>query len=129
MQRCFNRDNQMIKVITGHLACGRWRLKEEDGTFFLAHPQPFSRRQEFRIGPDQVAGLEIEEEKAKQTLVKILFTEDRYCQAYIDPSELAGLQEMVNSDKIPPLAKNQTQSWINGLMGFIILCVLFELFK
>ncbi len=119
----------MIRIITGHLACGRWRLKQLDGAYFLAHPQPFSRRSEFRIGPDQVTGVEVEKSEAKQTLVKILFTDDRYCQAYIEPEELAGLQSMVNSQNIPPLAKDQTQNWIYGLIGFFILCVLFELLK
>jgi len=119
----------MIRVITGHLACGRWRLKKEDGIFFMAHPQPFSRRSEFRLGPDQVTGVEVEEIEAKQVLVKILFVDDRFCRAYIDPSELAGLQSMISATDVPPLAKNQTQSWINGLFAFFIICILFELFK
>lgn len=119
----------MIRVITGHLACGRWRLKEEDGIFFLSHPQPFSRRSEYRLGPDQVTSVEVEEKEAKQTLVKITFKEDRYCRAYIDPAELVNLQSMAESEQAPPLAKSQTQSWINGLFIFFIICVLFELFK
>ncbi len=110
----------MIRIITGHLACGRWRLKQVDGVYFLAHPQPFSRRSEFRIGPDQVTGVEVEKSEPKQILVKILFT---------DPTELAGLQSMVNSQSIPPLAKDQTQNWIKGLIAFFILCTLFELLK
>jgi hypothetical protein len=119
----------MIRVITGHLACGRWRLKQEDGIFFMAHPQPFSRRNEFRLGSDQIIGVEVEEEEPKQTLVKILFKDDRYCRAYIDPSELAGIESMVSDTQAPPLAKNQTQAWINGVFAFFILCILFELFK
>ncbi len=119
----------MIRVITGHLACGRWRLKEEDGIFFMSHPQPFSRRSEYRLGPDQVTAVEVEEKESKQTLVKITFQEDRYCRAYIDPAELAGLKSMVDSTQVPPLSKNQTQSWINGLFAFFIICILFELFK
>jgi len=119
----------MIRVITGHLACGRWRLKQDQGITFIAHPQMFSRRNEFRIGPDQVVAVEVEKQVKKHTQVKILFTEDRYCQALIDPAELAPLQAMATTNDAPPLSKDQTQNWIYGLTAFLIVCIIFELVK
>jgi len=119
----------MIRVITVHLACGRWTLKNADGITFMAHPQMFSRRNEFRIGPDQVVAVEVEKQLKKHTQVKILFTDDRYCQALIDPAELAPLQAMATTHEAPPLAKNQTQNWIYGLAAFFVVCIIFELVK
>ena len=89
----------------------------------------FSRRNEFRIGPDQIVAVDVEKQLEKQTQVKIHFTEDRYCQALIDPSELADLQSMVESNEPAALAKDQTQTWIKGLIAFFIICVVFELIK
>ncbi len=119
----------MIRVITGHLACGRWTLKNANGITFMAHPQMFSRRNEFRIGPDQVVAVEVEKQLKKHTQVKISFTDDRYCQAIIDPAELAPLQGMIDSQAVPPLATDQTQNWIKGLFIFFAICVIFELTK
>ncbi len=119
----------MIRVITGHLACGRWRLKKENGVVFMAHPQMFSRRNEFRIGPDQVVAVDVEKHLKKQIQVRILFSEERYCQALIDPSELSDLQSMVLSNEPPALAKDQTQTWVKGLFAFFVICIIFELIK
>ena len=119
----------MIRVITGHLACGRWYLKQDQGITFMAHPQMFSRRNEYRIGPDQVMAVAVEKHFKKHIQVKILFSDDRYCQALIDPDELAPLQAMASASQAPPLAKNQTQSWVLGLAAFFMLCVVFEWVK
>ena len=119
----------MIRIITGHLACGRWYLKQDQGITFIAHPKMFSRHNEYRIGPDQVVAVEVEKQVKKHTQVKILFTDDRYCQALIDPAELAPLQAMATTNEAPPEAKNQTQNWIFGLAVFFVLCAIFELVK
>ncbi len=119
----------MVRVITGHLACGRWNLKHVDGIPLLSHPQMFSRRNEFRIGPDQVAAVEVEKELKKQLQVRIQFTHDRYCQALINPSDLTVLKSMADRDETPPLAPNQTHLWIKGLAIFFVICIIFELVK
>ncbi len=119
----------MVRMITGHLACGRWRLKCEDTVYFLAHPQLFSRRGEYRLGPDQVLAVDIKEQKKNQSLVDITLSDNRFCQALVDSQDLAGLQSMAHSQATPPLAKNQTQYWIQGLVLFFVACTLFEVFK
>lgn len=121
--------SNLVSVTTGHFACGRWHLKEENGIPYLSHPQPFSRRNEFRIGPDQVMAVTAEYEKGDDFLVKLDFTGERYCRAQIHKDLLPKLEAMVDDQRVIPLAKNQQTNWAMGLGLFFLVCILIELFK
>lgn len=119
----------MIRVITGHLGCGRWRLKQAEHIPFLSHMQLFSRRGEFRIGPDQVVAVKKISTEQHELRVEIQFTDERFCQALIDPAEYDLLASMVDSSEPAPLAKNQTQNWINAILVLLVFSVIFEMVK
>lgn len=118
-----------ISVLTGHLGSGHWRLKQEDGLYFMAHPQPFSRRTEFRIGPDQVEAVSVESEKGSDLIIRIEFTGERYCRAQITRTLLPKIESMVEDQRTVSLAKNQQKTWAISLGIFALVCILIELFK
>ncbi len=121
--------SHLFSVFTGHLASGRWRVKQENDIYFLAHPQPFSRRKEFRIGPDQVQAVTVEEEKGNDLRIKVDFSDDRYCRGQIKRDTLPLLEAMVQDTRAIPLAESQQTRWVIGLSVFFLACILFELFK
>lgn len=119
----------MIQIITGHLGSGRWRLKEIDGIPFLSHIQIFSRRGEFRIGPDQIISVTKIRDEQNQLLVEIKLSDSRHCQALISPEEFDPLLAMIARTESAPLAENQTQSWINILLAFVAIIIILEIIK
>lgn len=119
----------MIRIINGHLGSGNWRLKKQNHIPFISHTQMFSRRGEYRIGPNQVISVTKIRDEKNEVLVEIKFSENRHCQAFISPEEFAPLASMVDLSDDVPLAEDQTQNWIYGLGVFVIITLILEATK
>ncbi|GAA6135200.1 hypothetical protein NBRC116188_19900 [Oceaniserpentilla sp. 4NH20-0058] len=119
----------MVEVISGHLGNGRWRFKEVDNVIIFTLIQAFNRHDEFRIGPDQILGYEIEQTLEDKVLVKINFSDLRYCRCYISNSDLHHLDTMVISQAKAPEYKANNDPWINGLIAFFAACIVYQFFK
>lgn len=119
----------MIRMLSGHLGSGDWKLEEQDGITYLSHRLPFSPRNEYRIGSDQVLDVQVTEIKDQQRLVKITLSEERECVAQISEDELSLLSTLVDKQEQAPEQSNNTQVWVKALLGFLAVCIVFELFK
>ena len=119
----------MISVISGHLGSGEWRFKNTDATPILANIQPLNKETEFRIGSDQVIGYDIEKEERKSLVVKINFTQDRYCRAIMQATDLTHLDAMVSSNEAAPAYIKNDQNWIKGILLFLVICLAYEFLK
>ena len=119
----------MIQIQSGHLGCGSWRLKSEDGIPFLAHPQPFSRRQEFRLGPDQITSVDVQQEHHAHAIVRVNLTDERYFTAKMSLEELEGIRQMADDPRVAPIAKNEQNSWLSIVVVFAAACIVMELVK
>jgi hypothetical protein len=119
----------MIEVLSGHLASGRWRVKQVDGIPVLSHLQPFSRRAEYRIGPDQVTSLTIHSQNTKTTQLSLHFQNKTYCTANVPNSDLPLLQDMVSRNEIAPVAINSQRPWIIGMCLFFSIWIVIELLR
>lgn len=117
----------MIEVLSGHLASGRWRIKKVDGIPLLSHLQAFSRRPEYRIGPDQLRALDIKSQTGKKALITLHFVDDTYCTARATTEDLSLLQEIVLRHETAPIAVNSQRPWIIGMCIFFSAWILFEL--
>lgn len=116
----------MIRMMTGHLGMGDWKLVTQDGTLFLHHRLPFSPRSEYRIGCDQILDVQVLEINGDQRVVDISLTEERQCTAQLPESELASLLAMVNSQEPAPEPTKSMSLWVYTFIGFFILSLLFE---
>jgi len=121
--------SNLVVITTGHLGSGHWRIKDLDGLPYLSTPQPFSRRTEYRIGPDQVLNVSVEENLGKKLQVKIDLTDDRYCRAEIYPEFLPKLKAMAQDQRVVPLAESQQTNWLILVTFFFTVCILIEIFK
>jgi len=119
----------LINVISGHLGSGDWKFKTENNVTFLVSVQPFNRHGEYRMGPNQILGYEIEQTLEKSSIINIKLSEERYCRAKMPTHDLAKLDTMVNSSDIAPEFKRQNDRWIGGLLAFISACLIYELLK
>jgi hypothetical protein len=119
----------MIRIDSGHLGSGDWKVKQQDGVTFLSHRLPFSPRNEYRIGCDEVIDVQIESiEKHKQRVI-ITFTEERLCSGLVDKQDLEPLLTMVNADQPAPLEDRNTNAWVKGIAVFVVATIVFEFFK
>ena len=116
----------MIRMMTGHLGMGDWKLINQDGILFLHHRLPFSPRSEYRLGCDQIQDVQVLEINGDQRVVTISLTEERDCTAQLPESELASLLSMVSLQDPAPEPVKSTSLWVYTLVGFIILSLLFE---
>ena len=119
----------MIDVISGDLGSGSWQFKTADGVTFLANVQHFNRHGEYRMGPDQVLGYEIEQTLENSLIINIQLSEERYCRVKMPAQERPKLDIMVNSSQSAPEYKRQNDMWISGLLAFITACMIYEFLK
>lgn len=120
----------MIRIHTGHLGSGNWKIKQQDDTLFLSHRLPFSPRNEYRIGCNEVLDMQVVSSEKKNTrIVDITLSEDRSCQALVDDTDFDNLMKMVNSTETAPIEQDSTKRWVNALILFFAACVIFELIK
>lgn len=119
----------MIEVLSGHLASGRWRVKKVDGIPLISHLQAFSRRPEYRIGPDQLSALEIISQTGKNTLITLHFVDGSYCTARAPAEDLPLLQEMAIRHETAPIAENSQRPWIIGMCIFFSAWIVLELLR
>lgn len=119
----------MIEIITGHLGCGCWHLKKIGSIPVLSNMQLLSQRDEFRIGPDQVIAVTKVRDEKKKVLVDIQFTQERHCQALINPTDFPILASMVNMTDKAPATKNQPQLWIISLAIVFLISIIVEILK
>lgn len=117
----------MIEVIAGHLASGRWRVKRVEGIPVISHIQAFSRRAEFRIGPDQLIAIDEQSSAQHPQRIRITFSDGSYCIADAPPQDLLLLREMLNRHESAPIARNDQKIWISGMILFFSAWILFEL--
>lgn len=119
----------MIRIDSGHLGSGNWRVKQQDGISFLSHRLPFSPRNEFRIGSNEIIDVQLQSIDKDKHLIKILLTEDRYCIGLTDQTDFELLIKMVQSDHPAPLEDRNVNAWVRGLGIFIAVIIVFELVK
>jgi hypothetical protein len=119
----------MIRIDSGHLGSGNWKVKQQDGVSFLSHRLPFSPRNEFRIGSNEIIDVQLQSIDKDKPLIKILLTEDRYCIGLTDQTDFELLIKMVQSDQPAPLEDRNVNAWVRGLGIFIALIIVFELVK
>ena len=116
----------MIRMMTGHLGMGDWKLVTQDGTLFLHHRLPFSPRSEYRLGSDQILDVQVIEINGDERVVDISLTEDRQCTAQLPETELASLLSMVSLQEPAPEPAKSMNLWVYTIIGFLILSFVFE---
>lgn len=119
----------MIEFVSGHLGSGEWKIKQQDGIAFLSHRLAFSPRNDFRIGANEVLDVQVQGIKKGKRLAVIRFTEDRECQALIDEPDFEPLLALISSNTTAPVEVQNTSAWVKGFLIFLILCIIFEIFK
>ncbi|WP_396588856.1 hypothetical protein [Bermanella sp. R86510] len=117
----------MLDMQSGHMGCGQWHLKEDDeGIPYLSHKLPFGARDEFRIGPQDIEKIEIQNENSEKIQIRIMFTDDRYGIATIDKPDLGTLLNMASRDEPAPEKISTDNWWKQGLIIFVIVCLVFQ---
>lgn len=129
MQFDFNWSWQLIRIHSGHLGSGDWKVKQQDNILFLSHRLPFSPRNEYRIGCNDILDVQVERIEDDKQFVNISFSEERSCQALVDQSDLELLLKMVSDSSAAPIEDRNTNGWIKGLLIFFAACIIFELVK
>lgn len=119
----------MIKIHSGHFGTGDWKIKQQDNVLFLSHRLPFSPRNEYRIGCNELLDVQVEKIEKDKRLVNISFSEERTCQALVDETDLERLLKMVDSSATAPTEDRNSNAWIKGLLIFFAACIVFELVK
>jgi len=119
----------MIRLDSGHLGSGTWKIKQQDGVRFLSHRLPFSPRNEFRIGSNEIVDVQLQSIDKAQHLINIILTDDRYCSGLTDKTNFELLLSMVQSDQPAPIEDRNVNAWVRGLGFFIAAVIVFELVK
>ena len=117
----------MIEVVAGHLASGRWRVKRVGDIPVLSHIQAFSRRAEFRIGPDQLIAIDEQSFAQHPQRIRLTFSDGSYCIADAPNQDLLLLREMLGRHEAAPIASNDQKPWITGMILIFSAWILFEL--
>jgi hypothetical protein len=119
----------MIRIDSGHLGSGDWKVKQQDGVTFLSHRLPFSPRNEYRIGCDEVIDVQIESIEKHKQRVNITFTEERLCSGLVDKQDVDALLTMISADQPAPPEDRNTNAWVKGIAVFVVATIVFEFFK
>ena len=119
----------MIHIFSGHLGSGDWKIKQQDGLYFLSHNLAFSPRNEYRIGCNEILDIQVEGIQDTHKVVDIQLSDDRSCKAHVDDQNLELLLKMLHHTDAAPDIKDNTQLWVKGFLVFIAASLIFELIK
>jgi hypothetical protein len=119
-----------MHIRSGHLATGKWQIKTEDDICFLFHRLVFSPEPEFRIGSEDITGINIENDDTNAIIVRICFSHNRYALAQCNHKELEQLQQLVDETKQAPIVGKKNQKpWVLGIVLVFFIATVYELIK
>ena len=129
LQLSINRGCKLIHIFSGHLGSGDWKIKRQDGIYFLSHNLAFSPRNEYRIGCDEILDVQVESIQDNNKIVHIQLSDERSCKAYVDEHDLESLLKMLHYTDSAPEIQDNTHLWVKGFLVFIAASLIFELLK
>ncbi|MFT6153570.1 MAG: hypothetical protein ACJA0E_001943 [Bermanella sp.] len=119
----------MIRMDSGHLGSGTWKVKQQEGVDFLSHRLPFSPRNEFRIGSNEIVDVKLQSIEKDKYFIKIILTDERSCFGLTDKINFDALLKMAQLDLPAPIEDRNVNAWMRGLGIFIAAVIVFELVK